>query len=233
MLQKDIFPFNYSYAQLEAINYNYLGRLELRTRIFGRFGLGRQVPNESALFLAGASPEELMEKKYTRSIGFIPTDWEGISNYDVNHFQQGGGLNLRGYAGYNAPDTRNGSTLVAYKGRSGASATAEVGFENYMPWKPKLFRSWLHANVYAFGDVGIMELGALYSGNNLAPTDLWSDVRADAGLGLAFTIKSWGVFEKARPLTLRIDFPVFLNRPPYGNAQYTTFRYVVGVNRTF
>jgi hypothetical protein len=233
ILQKDIFPFNYSYGQLEAINYNYLGRLEVRTRVFGRYGLGRQLPSESALFLAGANPEELMENKYTRSIGFVPYDWQGYSPYDVNHFQQGGGLNLRGYAGYYAFDERNGSTLVAYKGRSGASMNAEVGFDKYIPWRPKLFRNWLHADVYAFGDVGIMELGTLYTGTNLAPTTMWSDVRADAGLGLAFTIKSWGVFEKARPLTLRIDFPLFLNRPPYGNTEYATFRYVVGINRTF
>jgi aminopeptidase N len=42
--------------------------------------------------------------------------------YDVNHFQQGGGLNLRGYAGYYAPDERNGYMLEGYKSRSGAAA---------------------------------------------------------------------------------------------------------------
>jgi aminopeptidase N len=235
ILAKDIFPFNYSYAQLEAINHNYLGRLDIRTRVFGRFGLGRQLPSESLLFMAGANPEELMENKYTRSIGFVPEDWEGISKYDVNHFQMGGGLNLRGYAGYFAPDERNGVLYTGYKGRSGASANMEVGFENYMPWRPKLFRNWLHANVYAFGDIGVMELSnfSLPNFSFIVPTNMWSDIHADAGLGFAFTVKNWGVFEKAKPLTLRIDFPVFLNRPPYGNAQYATFRYVVGINRAF
>ena len=234
-MEKDALPFSYAYSQLEAVNYNYLGRLEIRTRIFGRWGLGNQLPFESALFQAGANPEEQMENKYTRSIGFLPPDWEGTSRYDVNHFQQGGRLNLRGYAGYFAPDERNGSTLASYKGRSGASANVEIGLENYMPWKPKLFRSWLHANVYAFGDVGIMELSNYFAPNfyNTLPTTIWSDLRADAGLGFAFTIKNWGVFEKARPLTLRIDFPIFLNRPPYSNTDYATFRYVVGINRTF
>jgi aminopeptidase N len=185
--------------------------------------------------MAGANPEELMENKYTRSIGFVPEDWEGISKYDVNHFQMGGGLNLRGYAGYFAPDERNGVLYTGYKGRSGASANMEVGFENYMPWRPKLFRNWLHANVYAFGDIGVMELSnfSLPNFSFIVPTNMWSDIHADAGLGFAFTVKNWGVFEKAKPLTLRIDFPVFLNRPPYGNAQYATFRYVVGINRAF
>lgn len=235
ILTKDALPFTYSYAQLEAINHNYLGRLDVRTRVFGRWGLGNQLPYESALFMAGANPEELMENKYTRSIGFVPDDWTGISRYDVNHFQMGGGLNLRGYAGYFAPDERNGVLYAGYKGRSGASANMEVGFENYLPWRPKLFRNWLRANLYAFGDVGIMELSNYFSNNFSAtlPTTIWSDIHADAGLGIALTIKNWGVFEKAKPLTLRVDFPLFLNRPPYSNTEYATFRYVIGINRAF
>jgi hypothetical protein len=235
ILTKDALPFTYSYAQLEAVNSNYIGRLDVRTRIFGRFGLGNQIPSESALFMAGADPEELMENKYTRSIGIVPGDWDGISKYDVNHFQMGGGLNLRSYAGYFAPDERNGVLYVGYKGRSGASANMEVGFENYIPWRPKAFRNWLHVNAYAFGDVGIMELSSFVQPGFtfIQPTSMWSDVHADAGLGLAFTVKNWGPFDKAKPLTLRIDLPVFLNRPPYSNAQYATFRYVVGINRAF
>jgi aminopeptidase N len=235
ILQKAPLPFTYSYAQLEAVNYNNYGKLEVRTRVFGRFGLGRHLPYESALYMAGANPEELMENKYTRSVGFVPDNWQGISLNDVNHFQQGGGLNLRGYAGYYSPDERNGTFLTGYKGRSGVSANMEIGLENYMPWQPKLFRNWLHANVYLFGDIGIMEMSNFFmpSFQHIIPSNMWSNVHADAGAGLAFTIKHWGVFDKARPLTLRIDFPVFLNRPAYGNNQYMTFRYVVGVNRAF
>jgi hypothetical protein len=228
--------FDYSYAQLESVNNNYIGRLEVRTRVFGRLGLGTHLPYESALYMAGANPEELMENKYTRSIGFVPAEWQDISRYDVNHFQMGGGLNLRGYAGYFAPDERNGNVLEAYKGRSGASANVELGFENYMPWHPKFFNKWLHANVYAFGDAGVMELSNFTLPDYYTTTPnstYWSSVHIDAGAGVAFTIKSWGVFEKAKPLTIRFDMPVFLNRPPYSNNQYATFRYVVGVNRAF
>ena len=158
-----------------------------------------------------------------------------MSRYDVNHFQQGGGLGLRGYAGYFAPDERNGNVLEGYKGRSGASVNVELGFENYMPWRPRLFRNWLHANVYGFGDAGIMELStfALPDYYSTTPTTMWGSVHVDAGVGVAFTIKSWGIFEKAKPLTLRIDLPIFLNRPPYSNDQYATFHYVIGVNRAF
>ncbi len=228
-------PFNYSYAQLESVNYRTAAKFEIRTRVFGRYGMGTSFPYESMLFMAGANPEELMENKYTRSVGFIPDAWEGTSQYATNHFQQGGGLNLRGYAGYMAPDQRGNASLVSYKGRSGASASVEIGFENYMPWKPRHLRNWLHANVYVFGDAGIMELSnySLPPFYNIRPTNMWSDVRVDAGLGFAFTVKSWGVFEKAKPLTLRIDLPFFLNRPAFNNAQYATVRYVIGINRTF
>ena len=228
-------PFKYSYAQLESVNINYIAKLEVRTRLFGRYGMGTSIPYESALYMGGASPEEEMENKYTRSVGFIPTDWQGISRYDVNHFQQGGGLNLRGYAGYFAPDERNGQLLEGYKGRSGAAVNVEVGLENYLPWRPRLLRNWLHANVYAFGDAGIMQLSNYYLPNYsiIYPTTIWSDVHVDAGVGFAFTIKNWGVFEKAKPLTIRIDLPIFLNRPPYNNDQYATLRYVIGVNRAF
>ena len=235
MLQKDALPFGYSWAQLESVNYGYLDKLEIRTRIFGRFGLGRQMPYESMLFMAGASPEEQMENKYTRSIGFAPADWRGTSLYDVNHLQQGGGLNLRGYAGYYAPDEFKNGLLTGYKGRSGAAVNVEVGFDNYIQWRPRLTRNWLKANLYAFGDAGIMELSQ-YSFTNLhvtVPTTTWGTVHADAGAGCAFTIKNWGVFEKAKPLTIRVDFPVFLNRPPYGNSEYTALRYVIGINRAF
>ncbi|MBC7552795.1 MAG: M1 family metallopeptidase [Taibaiella sp.] len=228
-------PNNYSYAQFESVNYNTLGKLDIRTRLFGRYGMGTRLPQESLLYMAGASPEELMENKYTRSKGMVPDEWAGISRYDLNHFQQGGGLNLRGYAGYNAPDEREGVTYQGYKGRAGAAFNMEVGFENYLPFRPRITRNWLHVNLYAFADAGVMELSSFSKTNVYAitPTNKWSDLHIDAGLGTAFTIKNWGVFEKAKPLTLRFDMPLFINRAPYSNAQYVTFRYVVGVNRTF
>jgi hypothetical protein len=228
-------PSNYSYFQLESVNTNMVGKLEVRTRLFGRYGMGNRFPGESLLYLAGASPEELLDNKYTRSIGFVPDDWRGIDRYDVNHFQQGGGLNLRGYAGYNAPDDRNGVNYESYKGRSGASANVEIGFENYLPYRPRLFRNWLHVNTYLFADAGLMQLSTFSRSSvyTIVPTNMWSDVRVDAGLGLAFTIKNWGVFEKAKPLTLRVDLPVFLNRAPYNNTQYLAARYVIGINRAF
>ncbi len=227
--------FNYAYAQLEAVNNNRLGKLDIRTRLFGRYGMGNSIPSESALWLAGANPEELMDNKYTRSKGFIPDSWQGISRYETSHFQQGGGLNLRGYAGYFVADERNGNPMVGYKGRSGVSGNIEVDIDNYFAFRPKIVRDILHLDVYAFADAGIIELSRANTAafENSIPTTMWSDFRVDAGIGMALTIKKWGWFDKAKPLTLRFDMPLLINRPPYANPQYATFRYVIGVNRTF
>ena len=41
--------------------------------------------------------------------------------------------------------------------------------------------------------------------------DLLDDVRVDAGMGLSYNINKIGPFETIKPLTLRLDFPIFLN----------------------
>ncbi|MBS1771620.1 MAG: M1 family metallopeptidase [Bacteroidetes bacterium] len=227
--------FNYSYAQLEAVNTNKIDKLEIRTRLFGRYGTGTNLPYESLLWLSGANPEELMENKYTRTTGFVPNEWNDITATQTNHFQQGGGMNLRGYAGYFVADNRGGVNMIAYKGRSGASANIEVEFDDYIKFQPKLIRHLFHLDVYLFADAGAIELSnaSLATYWNIAPTRMWSDIRMDAGLGFALTIKNWAFPEKAKPLTLRFDMPLWLNRPPYANPEYTAFRYVVGVNKAF
>lgn len=234
--------FNYNYVQLESVNSRVVDKLILRTRVFARYGVGSSMPYESALYMAGAAPEDMMDNKYVRSMAFVPDSWTRYSQYETNHFQYGGGLNLRGYTGYYAFDRRDGAEYVAYKGRSGASLNAEADFSNYFRWRPSLTRNWLSVSVYAFADAGIMELSSYYKlpapvnasfYQITTPVSKVSDVRVDAGLGAAFTIKKWGPFDKARPLTLRIDMPVFLNRPPYGDPQYFGARWLVGVSRAF
>lgn len=235
LMNGNVFPFSYSYIQLESINQYSIGKLDIKSRVFGRLGMGTRVPNESYLYLSGASPEDQLENKYTRSQGFVPMDWQGTSMFNTNHYQMGGGLNLRGFAGYYTPDNRNGSILTSYKGRSGASINLEVDVDKYFSIRPKFTKNWLHVDVYGFADAGVMEL-SYYSGTDiytLSPASKMSDLRMDAGIGTAFTIKKWGAFDKARPLTIRFDMPFFINRAPYSHPEYTAFRYVVGINRTF
>ena len=60
-----------------------------------------------------------------------------------------------------------------------------------------------------------------------------SRLRADAGLGFAFTIKSWGPLDKVKDLTIRADFPLLINRVPAADPDYFALRYVIGIGRAF
>ena len=53
--------------------------------------------------LAEINYEELMQSRFTNSDGVIPSSIREY-NYSLNNFHSGGGLNLRGYTGYLAPE---------------------------------------------------------------------------------------------------------------------------------
>ncbi len=219
----------YAQARLTVVNSTRFGGLELRTRGFGQFGTGT-TPRESALYLAGASPEEMMENKYVRSVGFVPYDWLGYGA-QVNHFQHGGGLGLRGYAGYLAPEIdADGQLITTYRGNTGISASAEVDLDGLVPMRPGKLAKYLHLDVYLFGDVGVM-------GYRREKTDglelRLAQPRADAGLGAAFTIKRFGPLVDIKPLTIRFDAPLFLNATPSSNPDNLAFRYVLAIGRSF
>jgi hypothetical protein len=232
--------FNYSYVQATVVNENFVGKLLLRSRLVARLGAGNNVPSESALYLSGANAEEMMENKYVRSRAFVPNDWIGqYSASSMGHFHYGGGLNLRGYTGYLAPEIIDGDYSVAYKGRSGMALNFEADFTNYIRFQPSFTKRWLRVNLYAFADAGLMELSylkGLSAGKpamNILPTNNVSDIRFDAGLGAAVTIKKWGVLEKAKPLTLRFDMPFFVSKPAPDQSSYIAPRWIVGVGRAF
>jgi aminopeptidase N len=220
---------DYDYSQLwvTAVNRNNLGKFTLNTRFIAQWGTGFNLAPESALFLAGANPEAMMDNKFTRSRAFFPQDWAGFGN-DINHFHMGGGLNLRGYSGYYVPHLReDGAIISVYSGNSGAAFNAELEFDRLIPFKPRFFRNWLKVNSYLFGDVGTINVNL--PGEPLA----FSAIRADAGLGFAFTIKKWGPLSRENPLTLRFDMPLWLNRTPAVSPDFLQFRWIVGVNRAF
>jgi aminopeptidase N len=202
-------------------------RFFLNTRFFIQYAVGSRLPDESALYLAGANPEDLLENKFTRSFGFFPQSWGGFGT-DVNHFQAGGGLNLRGYAGYLvAQENEKGEIIPVYKGNSGVAINAELDLDRLIPCRPRFTKDWLRINLYLFGDAGIINYNQPDSKLRLA------DIRADAGVGTAVTIKKWGRLDKVKPFTLRFDMPLFLNRPPATEGEYFKFRWVLGINRAF
>ena len=219
--------YDYTFFSFEAKNDNRLGKFMFNTRTFFQFGFGTLLAPESALFLYGANPEELMENKFVRSRGFVPEEWVTGFSRETNHFHHGGGLNLRGYAGYLAPETTDdGSQIFTYSGASGAAINAELEFDRFFPIRPRITRRWLKINTYLFADAGTINTSRPDENLELA------EVRADAGVGAALTIKSWGPLQTVNPFTIRFDMPLVLNRPPAGE-DFFQFRWVVGVNRAF
>ena len=220
--------YDYSKVVLTSVHKSKLGKLQLNTRLFGQYGSGTNWAGESRLNLAGANSEELMENKFTRSEGFIPNQWLGYGS-STNHFQMSGGLNLRGYAGYYAPEINDeGNYVLSYSGTSGASISAELEFQNIFSLD-RIFG--LPFKSYLFADAGVINTTEITRENY---KEAFSKVRSDAGLGFALTLNEWGPLQIVKPITLRLDLPFFLNRyPSVDEDYYQTNRFVVGIGRTF
>ena len=220
--------YDYSKVVLTSVHKSILGKLQLNIRLFGQYGSGTNWAGESRLNLAGANSEELMENKFTRSEGFIPNQWLGYGS-TTNHFQMGGGLNLRGYVGYYAPEINDEDNYVlSYNGTSGASISAELEFQNIFSLK-RIFG--LPFKSYLFADAGVINTTEITRENY---KEAFSKVRSDAGLGFALTLNEWGPLQMVKPITLRLDLPLFLNRyPSVDEDYYQTNRFVVGIGRTF
>lgn len=217
---------NYHYLRVTAENQTNLWRLKLNTRFVGQIGTGSDWAPESSLYLGGANPEEMMYSKYMRSAGIFPSDWATFQETS-NYLHYGGGLNLRGYVGYLAPENVEDEIVLAYVGHSGAAINAELEFDEIFGLRPKWTRRWLDIDLYLFADVGFISTSD--------PGDDFSFAapRADAGLGATLTIKKWGVLEKTKPLTIRFDMPFFLNRTPALDSEPWAFRWLIGISKAF
>jgi len=207
--------YDYSQLSFEAINRNKLKKFDINTRFFAQYSTGT-IAAESRLYAAGANPEQMMENKYTSSAGIISRDIMNISA-STNHFQLGGGLNLRGYAGYYLPEGELSNQEYTYNAKSGASCSFEIDFEDYLP-----FRNTFNLRTYLFSDLGVL---LLEDGEN------FGTLRADAGLGLGFNL--FNHIDNIKPLSIRIDMPWYLNSAPYGEENIDFNRFLIGINRSF
>ncbi len=212
--------YNYSGLSFKIVNTNAIGeKLVLKSRIFSQY-LHGDVPKESQIFAAGANTEELIENKFTRSSGIIPQNFVGYGNTGQYSFQNGGGLNIRGMAGYLATNIKGLDTFYCYYGSKGVSVNLELEFGKLLKFNtPKILQNF-KLNPYLFADAGILGNGNKNSG-----------LRTDAGLGTTLAI-AFGKYNKLQPLVLRFDIPFFMNRVETG-AEFIAFRYVMGINRAF
>lgn len=219
--------YDYNLFALTSTNNTKKGKLWIKNRTLFQFGSGTNWAPESKLFLAGANPEEMTDNKFTRAAGFFPEEWLGY-DYTTNFFHAGGGLNLRGYAGYLAPEFDENGLIQNYNfsGTSGAAFNTEIDFTNYLPYD---FRR-LGINYYVFADAGTI------SDKHLTMEKLissFSALSADAGIGMTYTISKWGPLETVNPLIIRFDMPLFLNNPPATDDNFWQFRWVLGIGKAF
>jgi hypothetical protein len=219
--------YDYSQVSLAVKNYNIIGKFNFNTRTFLQWGTGINVPRESSLFAAGGNPEQMMDDKFYRAAGIFPDQFSGMGP-NTNNLHFGGGLGLRGYSGYLIPaENVDGSISSIHRGNSGAAVNAELEFDRLIKFRPKVIRDYLKLNTYLFGDAGILQSGY---GNQ---PYIYSNLRADAGVGAALTIKKFGPLQRVNPLVLRFDVPLFLNRTPDVSPDFVQFRWVVGIGRAF
>jgi hypothetical protein len=228
-LQSSALGSDYDYNSLSVSikNNNKIEKLKIATRIFCQIGTGSNWAEESKLALAGANNEEMMDSKFTRANGLVESDDMHYS-YTTNHFHSGGGLNLRGYTGYIAPEFNDDGTIKSfdYNGTSGASLNTEVDFTAYLP--PSIRRN--HINSYFFADAGIITSEILTKENY---KESFSELRADAGIGFTYRFDNFGPLETINPLIIRFDIPLFLNRPPASDNDFMQMRWLIGINKAF
>lgn len=205
--------YNYSYLESTTINRNKLGKkLKLDTRVYGRIGLGT-TPAESALFISGANPENLFNKRATDAQGIIPNEWTTIdANY--GHFHSSGGLNLRGFSGL-AVETTNGTSSYGFAS-SGASFSTELNFGNYTKIKKGL-KHYLSLAPYLFADAGIMHL----QGKG------FDQVLADAGLGLETQVKFY--YLDIKPIIVRLEAPLYIS----SENEFYANKFIIGLGKSF
>ena len=213
--------FNYSYATFKNEENMYFGNFELRSRLFARIG-SQNTPLESSLYLAGANQEELLDVQNIELAHIMPASWFGYGT-SSNIFQQGGGLNLRGYAGYLAPENVNNNAENAYYGNTGASLSLELDFDDFFTAKRQ--NKYFHLDAYLFGD-----LGRIYFINSLGNEQKGS-LRADAGIGSVLTLKFPN--RTIQPISVRFDVPFYVSHVQPSQQNIDFGRYIIGIGRTF
>ncbi len=200
------------------------------------------IPNESAIYVGNAAPEEWLDNKYVRANGFgIPVN-QNINTfaYDPSQannipLQIGGGLMARNY--YSSLFVMNmGSNLNNLRGRSGFGFSNELEFDDYIKIRPKATRNWLHFDSYLYYDFALLQTDyGMNTGSILTPfASMIEKPFMDAGLGLVATIKRFGKLETAKPISIRADFPLWLNSSDFSfqNTNYWNY-FTLGVSRNF
>ncbi|MBX7242347.1 MAG: hypothetical protein K1X92_11415, partial [Bacteroidia bacterium] len=217
----------YSYLSTTLKNSIKMGKLTFHHRLFGRYGTGN-TPLESALYLAGGSPEEMQENAFYRSRGFFPYQWSATPDFTTGHAHFGGGLGLRGYTGTQG-SLRDGGKTDWY-GSSGASMNAELDFNRLIPvLRNSVIGQGVRFRSYLFYDGGILGVNTP-DPNRIIDKVRWGILHHDAGIGASLRIGNEQL--KVKPFELRADFPVWVSLPSGGQSPLA-FRWLISFNQSF
>ncbi|MDZ4667898.1 MAG: M1 family metallopeptidase [bacterium] len=225
--------FDYSALSAQLVQTHPLWRFELRSRVYAAIITGSNIAPESQLYLAGANQEEMADNKFNRSAGIVPSAWFQYGAQS-NHYQAGGGLNLRGFTGYLVPVMDGVNQAYLYRGNAGASVNLELDYDQYLGFLPS--NRYLKLDAYLFLDAGILAARNLTNKDQTLAAkavNLNTGLMACGGHGLVLTIKRWGVLDEVKPLSIRFDIPLYLSNAPAYEGENLMFRWVLGVSRAF
>ena len=105
-----------------------------------------------------------------------------------------------------------------------------MDLDGLVDFRPRKLARYLHLDVYLFGDVGMMG----YRRPTKDGTQLeLAAPRADAGAGVALTVKRFGPLVNIKPFTIRFDMPLLLSSIPATETEHFAFRYVIAIGRSF
>jgi aminopeptidase N len=230
----------YGFVQLEWKHFQPVGKTLLRLRSLAYFGGGNNPTPESVLYLASANPEDAFQQDLYRDFGMYNLN---NSSTQWNTIQVNGGLNLRGFNGYSAPKTvkqanGNDTTLAFFRGNQGLGINAALDLTPYFRWIPKV--KLLGINPYLFGDAGIIgqPLSSLNTNREMVTSQVYSRLLADAGFGASVNLRNWSTITKnkalraAKPINLRVDFPIWVNAVQNDDS-FVQFRMRVSVGTDF
>ncbi len=230
----------YGFVQLEWKHFQPIGKTLLRLRSLAYYGGGNNPTPESVLYLASANPEDAFQQDIYRDFGMYNLK---NSSAQWSTIQVNGGLNLRGFNGYSAPKTikqanGNDTTIAFFRGNQGLGINAALDVTPFFRWVPKV--KMLGINPYLFGDAGVIgqPLSSLNDQQELVTHQVYSRLLADAGFGASVNLRNWSTLTKnkalraAKPINLRVDFPIWVNAVQNDDS-FVQFRMRVSVATDF
>lgn len=227
----------FGFVNIEWKHNQPLGKTQFKSRLFVQYGGGNSPSAESALYAAAANPETAFEDRVMRDFGsasYIPVyilkSFPPQRNIAPKYLHYGGGLNLRGYQGRVLGFETKDTTLAFFRAASGASINTAWEFGQLL--NGFLRNRFIKLNPYLFADAGILSIPIENRHFN-------SPLLVDAGVGFEFKFSNLSriitrrIAQNTRPISIRLDFPLFLNRTQTNSENPFAMRWIIGLNAPF